>query len=93
GLGLLASLVPIFLVVAAFGWIIERFVLSLLNNRPLDTILATWGVGIMLQQAVRLSVGSELRYVQLPPALSDSMNVFGIPISSYRVFLFVVSIA
>ena len=93
GLVLLASLVPIFLVVAAFGWIIERFVLSLLNNRPLDTILATWGVGIMLQQAVRLSVGSELRYVQLPPALSDSMNVFGIPISSYRVFLFVVSIA
>ncbi|UGA45813.1 urea ABC transporter permease subunit UrtB [Bradyrhizobium quebecense] len=93
GLGLLASLVPIFLVVAAFGWVIERYVLSLLNNRPLDTILATWGVGIMLQQAVRLMVGSELRYVQLPPALSDSMDVFGIPISSYRVFLFVVSIA
>ncbi|MCC8952328.1 urea ABC transporter permease subunit UrtB [Bradyrhizobium sp. Pear77] len=93
GLGLLASLVPIFLVVAAFGWVIERYVLSLLNNRPLDTILATWGVGIMLQQAVRLMVGSELRYVQLPPALADSMDVFGIPISSYRVFLFVVSIA
>ncbi|GIQ74040.1 urea ABC transporter permease subunit UrtB [Bradyrhizobium sp. RD5-C2] len=93
GLGLLASLVPIFLVVATFGWVIERYVLSLLNNRPLDTILATWGVGIMLQQAVRLMVGSELRYVQLPPALADSMNVFGIPISSYRVFLFVVSIA
>ncbi|WP_338824157.1 urea ABC transporter permease subunit UrtB [Bradyrhizobium septentrionale] len=93
GWSLLTSLVPIFLVVAAFGWVIERYVLSLLNNRPLDTILATWGVGIMLQQAVRLMVGSELRYVQLPPALSDSMNVFGIPISSYRVFLFVVSIA
>ncbi|UFX42872.1 urea ABC transporter permease subunit UrtB [Bradyrhizobium sp. 41S5] len=93
GLSLLASLVPIFLVVAAFGWVIERYVLSLLNNRPLDTILATWGVGIMLQQAVRLMVGSELRYVQLPPALADSMDVFGIPISSYRVFLFVVSIA
>ncbi|MGY3697387.1 urea transport system permease protein [Bradyrhizobium sp. USDA 3240] len=93
GLGLLASLVPIFLVVATFGWVVERYVLSLLNNRPLDTILATWGVGIMLQQAVRLMVGSELRYVQLPPALADSMNVFGIPISSYRVFLFVVSIA
>lgn len=93
GLGLLASLVPIFLVVAAFGWVIERYVLSLLNNRPLDTILATWGVGIMLQQAVRLMVGSELRYVQLPPALSDSMDVFGISVSSYRVFLFAVSIA
>ena len=93
GLSLLESLVPIFLVVALFGWVIERYVLSLLNNRPLDTILATWGVGIMLQQAVRLMVGSELRYVQLPPALADSMDVFGIPISSYRVFLFVVSIA
>ena len=93
GLGLLASLVPIFLVVASFGWVIERYVLSLLNNRPLDTILATWGVGIMLQQAVRLMVGSELRYVQMPPSLSDSMDVFGLSVSSYRVFLFVVSIA
>jgi urea transport system permease protein len=92
GLGLLASLVLIFAVVAAIGWIIERFVLSLLNNRPLDTILATWGVGIMLQQGVRLMVGSELRYVQLPPSLSDSMDIFGLSVSSYRVFLFVVTL-
>lgn len=93
GLSLFASLVPIFLVVAVFGWIIERYVLSLLNNRPLDTILATWGVGIMLQQAVRLAVGSELRYVQLPPVLSDSMDLFGVPVSSYRVFLFFVALS
>jgi urea transport system permease protein len=92
GLGLLASLIPIFLVVAMIGWVIERFVLSLLNNRPLDTILATWGVGIMLQQCVRLTVGSELRYVQLPRSLSDSMDVFGISVSSYRVFLFIITI-
>jgi urea transport system permease protein len=92
GLSLLASLVPIFIVVAAFGWIVERYVLSLLNNRPLDTILATWGVGIMLQQAVRLMVGSELRYVQLPPALSDSMDLFGVSVSAYRVFLFFVAL-
>jgi urea transport system permease protein len=93
GLGLLASLIPIFVAVAVIGWIIERFALSLLNNRPLDTILATWGVGIMLQQAVRLMVGSELRYVQLPPSLSDSMDVFGLSVSSYRVFLLIVAIA
>ncbi len=92
GLGLLASLVPIFLVVAAIGWVIERYVLSLLNNRPLDTILATWGVGIMLQQGVRLMVGSELRYVQMPPALSDSMELLGLSVASYRVFLFIVAI-
>ncbi|MFZ5734244.1 MAG: urea ABC transporter permease subunit UrtB [Pseudomonadota bacterium] len=93
GLGLLASLVLIFIVVAMVGWIIERYVLSLLNNRPLDTILATWGVGIMLQQAVRLSFGSELRYVQMPPSLSHSTDVLGTSVSSYRVFLFAVAIA
>ncbi|MEW6638872.1 MAG: urea ABC transporter permease subunit UrtB [Pseudomonadota bacterium] len=92
GLGLLASLVPIFIVVAVIGWVIERYVLSLLNNRPLDTILATWGVGIMLQQGVRLLVGSELRYVQLPPSMADSMEIFGLAVSSYRVFLFFASL-
>ena len=93
GLGLIAGLIPIFLAVALIGFVIERFVLSLLNNRPLDTILATWGVGIMLQQGVRLMVGSELRYVQLPPSLADSMTIFGLSVSSYRVFLFFVTIA
>jgi urea transport system permease protein len=93
GLGLFASLVPIFLVVAAFGWIIERYVLSFLNNRPLDTILATWGVGIILQQAVRLLVGGELRYVQMPSALSDSTDLLGVPVSAYRIFLFIAAVA
>jgi urea transport system permease protein len=93
GLGLLASLVPIFLVVAAFGWLIERYVLSFLNNRPLDTILATWGVGIILQQAVRLLVGGELRYVQMPSALSDSTDLLGVPVSAYRIFLFVAALS
>lgn len=92
GLGLFASLVPIFLAVGAFGWAIERFVLSRLNNRPLDTILATWGIGVLLQQAVRLIAGGELRYVQMPPALSRSVEVFGVQMSMYRVFLFLASL-
>jgi urea transport system permease protein len=92
GMGLLISLVPIFLLVAAFGWLIERFVLSFLNNRPLDTILATWGVGIMLQQAVRLTAGGELRYVKMPEALSNSTAILGVQISLYRVFLLVASL-
>ena len=93
GLGLFASLVPIFLVVAAFGWFIERYVLSFLNNRPLDTILATWGVGIILQQAVRLLVGGELRYVQMPSSLADSTDLLGVPVSAYRIFLFIAAVA
>lgn len=92
GMGLLTSLVPIFFLVAAFGWLIERFVLSFLNNRPLDTILATWGVGIMLQQAVRLTAGGELRYVKMPEILSNSADVLGVQISLYRIFLLAASL-
>jgi urea transport system permease protein len=93
GMGLLISLVPIFLMVAIFGWIIERYVLSFLNNRPLDTILATWGVGIMLQQGVRLLAGGELRYVKMPDVLSSSTELLGVQVSVYRIFLFVIAFA
>jgi urea transport system permease protein len=91
-MGLLTSLAPIFLLVAAFGWLIERFVLSFLNNRPLDTILATWGVGIMLQQGVRLTAGGELRYVKMPEILSNSTDILGVQISLYRIFLLAASL-
>ena len=73
---------------ALFGWLIERYVLSFLYKRPLDTILATWGIGVMLQQAVRLPIGGELRYVEMPSALSDSTVVFGVRVSAYRIFIF-----
>lgn len=92
-MGLLISLVPIFLIVAVIGWVIERFILSFLNNRPLDTILATWGAGIMLQQGVRLLAGGELRYVKMPEVFSNSTSLLGVQVSIYRIFLFVVAFA
>jgi urea transport system permease protein len=92
-MGLLVSLVPIFLIVAVIGWVIERFILSFLNNRPLDTILATWGIGIMLQQGVRLLVGGELRYVKMPEVFSASTSLLGVQVSVYRIFLFIVAFA
>ena len=90
GIGLLESLVLIFVIVAAFGWVIERGVIRFLYKRPLDTILATWGIGVVLQQAVRLVVGGELRYVEMPKALSYSTDLLGVEVSVYRVFIFVV---
>ena len=48
------------------GLLVERGVIRFLYRRPLDTILATWGIGVMLQQIVRLMAGGELRYVQMP---------------------------
>lgn len=93
GLSLIESLVPIFAMVAALGWIAERLVIRHLYRRPLDTILATWGIGVMAQQAIRLSAGGELRYVQMPPAMANSISILGIEVSAFRAFVLVLAIA
>lgn len=93
GLSLLVSLVPIFLMVALFGWLIEVLVIRHLYDRPLDTILATWGIGVMAQQAIRLMAGGELRYVEMPASLSSSVNILGATDSAYRVFILVLALA
>ncbi len=87
GLGLIESLVLIFLITAAFGWVIEKVVIRHLYRRPLDTILATWGIGVMAQQAIRLSAGGELRYVEMPSALGSSVSVLGVETSAFRIFI------
>jgi urea transport system permease protein len=91
GLSLLPGLVLIFLGVGLFGWLVERLLLRRLYRRPLDTILATWGIGVVLQQVVRLTVGGELRYVELPPSMASSVSIFGVEIAAYRIFIFVVA--
>jgi urea ABC transporter, permease protein UrtB len=93
GMGLLASMIPIFIVVALLGWIVEVLVIRHLYDRPLDTILATWGIGVMAQQLVRLLAGGELRYVQMPPSLSTSVNIFGATESAYRLFILFVALS
>jgi len=65
GLSLVPSLFVVFLMVGFAGWLIERGIVRFLYNRPMDTILATWGIGIMLQQGIRIVAGAELRYVEL----------------------------
>jgi urea transport system permease protein len=89
GISLFPALVIIFIVTALLGAVIERGVIRYLYKRPIDTILATWGIGVMLQQAVRLSAGGELRYVEMPPSLSVTVNVLGVDVSAYRVFIII----
>jgi urea transport system permease protein len=89
GIGLFPALIIIFIVTALLGAVIERGVIRYLYKRPIDTILATWGIGVMLQQAVRLMAGGELRYVEMPPSLSGTVNIFGVDVSGYRVFIII----
>jgi urea transport system permease protein len=93
GMGLIVSIIPIFIITAAMGFLIERLIIRHLYNRLLDTILATWGIGVILQQLIRLTVGSELKYLEIPPYMAESMSMFGQQVSVYRVFIFVFAIA
>jgi len=87
GLGVVTALPLVFVAVAAVGWIIEKVIVQRLYTRPLDTILATWGIGIILQQAVRLGVGADSRFVSGPHWLSGNIEVGALVMSNYRLFV------
>lgn len=89
GISLFPSLIVIFIAMAILGALIERGVIRHLYKRPIDTILATWGIGVMLQQAIRLLAGGELRYVEMPPSLAGTVNIFGVDVSAYRLFIII----
>jgi len=93
GIGLLTCLIFVFFIVGAVGWLVERLLIRHLYRRPLDTILATWGVGVILQQSVRLGAGAELRYVKMPDFLTKAVSIFGVDQSAYRLFILLLTIA
>ena len=93
GMGLIVSIIPIFIITALMGFLIERLIIRHLYNRLLDTILATWGIGVLLQQFIRLTVGSELQYLKIPTYMAESMDMFGQQVPIYRVFIFLFAIA
>ena len=56
GLHFVVALPLAFVVAAGLGVVLERTLIHRLYGRPLDTLLATWGVGLMLQQGARSAV-------------------------------------
>lgn len=93
GFSILVSLPFVFLMVAVVGLAVERGIVRWLYHRPLDTILATWGIGIVLQQLVRMGVGTDSRYVGRPTILDGNVAIGGVVMSNYRIFLVFFSIA
>ena len=80
-----------FLVSAAAGVLIERFVVRYLYARPLDTLLATWGVSLIVQQGVRTIFGASNRQVYSPPFLSGSHHLGGLEITNNRLYIIVLA--
>ncbi|RWC49493.1 MAG: urea ABC transporter permease subunit UrtB [Mesorhizobium sp.] len=78
-----------FLVSALVGLIIERGVIRFLYGRPLETLLATWGVSLILQQAVRSIFGPTNQEVGNPSWMSGSFNVGQLAITWNRLWILV----
>ncbi|WP_455929326.1 urea ABC transporter permease subunit UrtB [Pseudomonas fluorescens] len=71
----LVALPVAFFVTAAIGMALERTVIRHLYGRPLETLLATWGISLMLIQLVRLVFGAQNVEVANPEWLSGGIQV------------------
>jgi urea transport system permease protein len=92
-----------FIVTALLGLLIERVVVRRLYGRLLDTLLATWGIAILIQQAVRLELGLSffgihiqglgpgLQNVSVPEYLQGTFSIAGADINRYRTFIILVT--
>ncbi|KPH08593.1 urea ABC transporter permease subunit UrtB [Rhizobium acidisoli] len=88
----LAFAVPAAFVFTGFvGLVIERAVIRYLYGRPLETLLATWGVSLILQQAVRSIFGPTNREVRNPSWMSGVFDLGGLSITWNRLWIIVFS--
>lgn len=67
------------------GMVIEWLVVRPLYARPLDAILATWGLGIIIGQLITLGFGREVQFVASP--VQGTVGVLGTDYSAYRLLL------
>ncbi len=74
---LLAAVPVSFLAAAAVGAVLERGVIRFLYGRPLETLLATWGISLVLMQAVRSLFGAQNVGVENPSWMSGGLVVLG----------------
>ena len=78
-----------FLVTALVGIAIERGIIRFLYGRALETLLATWGVSLILQQAIRTMFGPTNREVTSPSYMSGAFDFLGLSITYGRLWIIV----
>ncbi|MDQ8046605.1 MAG: urea ABC transporter permease subunit UrtB [Solirubrobacteraceae bacterium] len=82
--------IPIaFIVAGLLGLVLEVVLIKRLYGRPLDTLLVTWGVSLMLQQLYRDLFGAPNVQVKAPTWLQDSFNIGQVTVSYSRLFIVV----
>ncbi|WP_214401323.1 urea ABC transporter permease subunit UrtB [Pseudonocardia lacus] len=93
GLSLLVSLPMAFLVGGLLGVLLEATLLRRMYHRPLDTLLVTWGVSLILQQLARDVFGTAGVDVPAPGWLSGPVEVLGFSFPRSRLFILALAIA
>jgi urea transport system permease protein len=82
-----------FIVAGAIGILIERSIIRFLYGRPLETLLATWGLSLVLQQAVRTMFGPTNREVGNPSWMSGAFELGQITITYNRLWILCFTLA
>ena len=80
-----------FVIGIACGALVERFIVRPLHSRPLDAILATWGLGIVIGQLITLAFGRGVQFAESP--LSGTVQLLGTEYSVYRLALIGMALA
>ena len=88
-----AALVTSFLAAALVGLILERGIIQFLYHRPLESMLATWGVSLVLQQLFRHTFGAANVQVTSPSWLSGSWVFYDVLFAYNRLFVIAFAIA
>ncbi|NUQ89828.1 MAG: urea ABC transporter permease subunit UrtB [Glycomyces artemisiae] len=92
GVSLLIALPAGFLVGGAMGLILEALLLRRLYHRPLDTLLVTFGVGLILQQAARDVFGAPAVNVSVPEFLRGGVDLLGVTVPKTRLFIMALAV-
>ncbi len=92
---LLLSIPAAFLVAALAGAALERGLIRHLYGRPLETLLMTFGVGMIIQQAVRLAFGAQNREVLSPSWMQGTLTLpfLDIPVTQNRLWIILFGLA
>jgi urea transport system permease protein len=92
GISLLLAVPLGFLVGGVLGVILEATLIRRMYHRPLDTLLVTWGVALILQQAARDIFGAPNVDVRAPGWLAGSVNIGVTQVPAARMFILVLAV-
>jgi len=80
--------IPIsFVVAGVIGYGLEKGMFRFLYKRPLESLLATWGLSMIMQQLFRLNFGAANVQVNTPDVLIGNLEVAGVALSYTRIFV------